>query len=460
MKTNWLWVCSVLVGIAVFAVFAVEWYIYLTAKTSTPLDRALYLHMRFNTSVRNTQTVPLSLDEIAALAVPFTKTHIRVVDLTPVYIHADVHPWSADGVYWKGYWRPVIDSPPGGESCAARCARIRPRRLVLHDLNIYNVSAAADCYGPSLYEEAGHAPVVVLFHGALGPRALPVNETHVLQTDPTWYADKKDRWWDVTLDIENAEHYHELISAVQIFSHGYYHLITETLPRLLLAKELFSSRPDAKILVTNVPRAKEFLALIGVDLDRVVWYNEHRTYTADILHVPRVIIVGVMHRTTVSMLRRALESDIPVPSRSVKRIVYVHRGPGVRHLDNHVQLEESLRQWAPFAEIVKLTGIESVVETRAIMREASVIIGPHGAGLSHIVFAPASATLIEIMMGVDTNMCFWNLATAIGIRHVLITSAGRTSDGYLHVDNFEHVRDAVMAALDGSVGQTFPCTVP
>lgn len=171
-------------------------------------------------------------------------------------------------------------------------------------------------------------------------------------------------------------------------------------------------RPHAKLLVARTPRVSEYLALIGVDESRVVWYDENRVYAADILHVPRVILVGVTHRATARMLRRALDCDNDTPTQSVRRIVYVHRNPtSSRHLDNHAELETRLRDWFPAAEIIKLTGNETANKTRAVMREASVIIGPHGAGLSHIIFAPASATLVEIMMGVDSNMCFWNLAT-------------------------------------------------
>lgn len=458
----WKWAGFVVAGVCVVILVAANWPARPTIPPvihqfgSTADERLAYLRTRLAAAPR--VPIPPTLDELLDRAPPPGRTQVRIGDLIPIYDHNRGLIHSALGIRWDEYPLPILDSPPGGESCTARCDRIRPARLQQHDLTLYKVSAIATCAAPGLYWDSGQASVAVLFHGMLGPRGLPVNDTHVLQTDHTWHTRPHDRWWDRVLDRSTAIHHPELISAVQIFSHGYYHLVAETLPRILLTGDLMRRRPHAKLLVARTPRVGEYLALIGVDESRVVWYDENRVYTADILHVPRVILVGVTHRATARMLRRALGSEIDTPAQSVQRIVYVHRGPSSsRHLDNHAEFETRLRDWFPAAEIIKLTGNETANKTRAVMREASVVIGPHGAGLSHIIFAPASATLVEIMMGVDSNMCFWNLATAIGMRHVLLVSAGRSSGDRLHVDNFEDVRRAVADALGGMTGPSFPC---
>lgn len=380
--------------------------------------------------------------------------------LQPIYAHDDPRLMRvAPGIRWDAYARPSLDAPPRGEPCDARCKRLNPRRLVQHDLRLYNVSAAGTCGRASVYEDAGQAPVVVVFHGIVGPRGIALNDTHSLQSDFTWHARRGDTWWKVIISRSATTHYRELLSCVQIFSHAYYHLVTETLPRILLGAGMLVRRPGTRLLLARAPRVAEYLALLGIAEERVVWYDNQLSYSADILYVPRAILVGIMHRETARMLRVALECNNATPMRgSVLRVVYVHRAEGARYLDNHVELEDGLRSWLPGSEIVKLTGSESIVLTRDIMRNASVVIGPHGAGLAHIVFAPASATLIEVMMAVDTNMCFWNLATAIGMRHVLITSKGRSSSDNLHIDNMEYVRAAVMHAVLSTEGPAFPCS--
>ena len=55
--------------------------------------------------------------------------------------------------------------------------------------------------------------------------------------------------------------------------------------------------------------------------------------------------------------------------------------------------------------------------------EAEVVVGPHGAGLSNIIFAPAGATLIEIFPGDRPFPYFYTAAAAAGVSyHALLAT--------------------------------------
>jgi capsular polysaccharide biosynthesis protein len=55
-----------------------------------------------------------------------------------------------------------------------------------------------------------------------------------------------------------------------------------------------------------------------------------------------------------------------------------------------------------------------------MMRGASVVIAPHGAGLSNCVFMPPGSRVVELTSGLWWHPCFRNLAHLAGLDHHLL----------------------------------------
>ena len=45
--------------------------------------------------------------------------------------------------------------------------------------------------------------------------------------------------------------------------------------------------------------------------------------------------------------------------------------------------------------------------------EAECVVGPHGAGLTNLAFAPPGAAVVELFAGDYVNECFWALACTV-----------------------------------------------
>jgi capsular polysaccharide biosynthesis protein len=81
------------------------------------------------------------------------------------------------------------------------------------------------------------------------------------------------------------------------------------------------------------------------------------------------------------------------PSPAGARIYVSRRDTPKRRLVNEEELFSELRKLG-FSRIVP--GEMSVPEQVSAFSNASVIVGPHGAGLTNIMFSPPDATIVEI----------------------------------------------------------------
>lgn len=102
------------------------------------------------------------------------------------------------------------------------------------------------------------------------------------------------------------------------------------------------------------------------------------------------------------------EQESPTQTKR-RRLYFSRRDAASRRVSNEADLWSLLRAFQ--FELLELGGM-SLREQMRLMNEAEVIMGPHGAGLSNLVFAPPDCKLIELMPRDTVNHCFWLLSQA------------------------------------------------
>lgn len=134
----------------------------------------------------------------------------------------------------------------------------------------------------------------------------------------------------------------------------------------------------------------------------------------------------------------------------VRRVHYVahprHNGQIVRRLDNEDAIFDYLRDKAaqPGAGFTLVNGLFSgmtVPEQVALIQDACVIMGAHGAGLSHVLFAPQGAHMLELRPPAFQRPHFIAYAQWAGVTHhdwALFTSAPEPADV---LTRLQHVLD-------------------
>lgn len=79
------------------------------------------------------------------------------------------------------------------------------------------------------------------------------------------------------------------------------------------------------------------------------------------------------------------------------------------------------------AQAVSPLGLEVVVHRRglsagdsiALFQRARMVVGPHGAGLSHIVFCAPGTAVLELAFVRSPPMMFWHISAALGLPYSL-----------------------------------------
>jgi capsular polysaccharide biosynthesis protein len=98
--------------------------------------------------------------------------------------------------------------------------------------------------------------------------------------------------------------------------------------------------------------------------------------------------------------------------------VYIYRKENWRQIRNSDEIFKTIKkrfnnfEWIlfndqPFEEMLK------------IFSRTKIIIAPHGAGLTNMIFAPKNINIIEIMPIEETNMCYWHQSTILENQHYI-----------------------------------------
>jgi capsular polysaccharide biosynthesis protein len=206
---------------------------------------------------------------------------------------------------------------------------------------------------------------------------------------------------------------------------NYYHWMVETLPALRAVLE-GSSRQYSAILL---PRAdgfhRETLDALGLGGVRLIAVQSLDVYRAESLVVPRFNSGWAPHQWTGTWLRSMILSSrgqLPdFPSR--KRRLYISRNDAVgRRVVNEFDLRKFLIGLG--FEVVLLSGLK-VADQAKLFSEAEIVVGPHGAGMTNLLFCEPGTLVVEAFPDRWTSLCYMMLSQALGLRYCYTTDTSK-----------------------------------
>jgi hypothetical protein len=213
-------------------------------------------------------------------------------------------------------------------------------------------------------------------------------------------------------EATKKEHYPLLATTVQRYGHMYYHFVVETLPKLVLLKQ--AGLPEGtKILMWGEPYEQKFLDILGIPQEYVVKYDPLKVYTADTLFFPTPVPRITPAREALEATREAFGVEtLSEDERDL--IIYCSRsGASSRSVANEEELLKQLEVSFPEEKVVVYNSMDDISSLVHLFQRAKVIIGPHGAGLSHMLFAAPGTHVLEFQFMRDPPMMFWHLANAL-----------------------------------------------
>lgn len=200
--------------------------------------------------------------------------------------------------------------------------------------------------------------------------------------------------------------------------HNYFHWLFQVLPRLELLNRggLASNSFDGFIInPVTYPFQAESLQLLGIPSEKWIEAEDSTHLQAEELWVCSNLIVSA-HKSKWAhdFLNRTFlpSSDIApnLPSR-----LYVSRADvSHRNILNEPELMDVLSRLG--FESVTLSGL-SVLRQAALFHAAKIVVAPHGAGLTNLVFSRPGARAIELFSPSRIRPSYWIICRTAGIEY-------------------------------------------
>lgn len=193
--------------------------------------------------------------------------------------------------------------------------------------------------------------------------------------------------------------------------HNHSHWLTAHLPRLLLMRE--KGLLDQALLPTERTDAIDgSLQMLGLKPEDFQTYNPDRP-----LFVEELTILGT-DRFRPELLQMVPEAFGVLEAGPPHRKVFISRLQATRRrLVNEEEIWAFLKPQGFERVLMENLSFEAQVQ---LMRETAVLMAPHGAGLTNMIFCPKGAHIIEIADLSFPNPNFYALASAMGHHYWLI----------------------------------------
>lgn len=204
----------------------------------------------------------------------------------------------------------------------------------------------------------------------------------------------------------------------------YYHWMMDVLPKMALIRKagIDIGSIDFFIVRCTSEFQRQTLQHLGIPLERVIPPAPDQTTRADKLIVPYLkhdrgdrIYNGLglgMARWVPAWLSQTFVSGASKPSTSSR--LYISRSQrGTRAPEDEARLIGALQQRG--FDSVALEDL-TVLQQADLMASASVVVAPHGAGLTNITFCKPGTMIVEIF-GEYVVPCYWALSTLANLNY-------------------------------------------
>ena len=197
------------------------------------------------------------------------------------------------------------------------------------------------------------------------------------------------------------------------WSGNYFHFWNDFMPRLFLTKDLFTEKSCTLLVdVSTLTIGMELFKQMGIARIKVVSKDElvfsNRIFYTNII-TPNV---GSFHADTLKALKEYIFQLMKIDYSTDNKRIYISRAKAAyRKVLNEDELLPILLQYG--FEIVHAETLSMFDQIR-LFKDASVILGLHGAGLSNMLFAKSTSLILELRYsgGVQNNL-FYQLASCL-----------------------------------------------
>ena len=232
------------------------------------------------------------------------------------------------------------------------------------------------------------------------------------------------------------------------WSANFWHWCYEALPVALSAHE---AGFRGTYLVPDLPFAVDTLKLIGIRPDRIRRVGECDYYLECMCLPDKRRGSDAGNREALSRIRTLLRAEFADRSRNHR--IYISRNgnpDNLRKIVNEAELQALLKR---FGFITLRLEELPLAEQLAYTCNATALIGPHGAGMTHCTFMPEESLVLELFAPTYINPCVLLACDLLNHRYFQITSHG-IDPRYQHGQDI----DAFLQIVDLTLTRELRCS--
>lgn len=236
----------------------------------------------------------------------------------------------------------------------------------------------------------------------------------------------------------------EILVISQFWGYGVFHFAVESIPRLALYIDFLKIKTDIKIHVVNITQqVKNYIQLIGISEARLITGY----WEAKIVYLPKGGSCGVLNQPNGLILSNYYRQQIQKSSEymnsvNAKAYIVVIKRSHRRWMhkffqDDIVTRLKSLASMYSCLEVIvfKDDPLPTFKETVLMFYKAVVIVAPHGAGLTNVMFSNPRALVIEIMCRNRPVFCNRAVSRSLGMHyHAIYSSTTSCENMEVNVD--------------------------
>ncbi|WP_299820741.1 glycosyltransferase family 61 protein [uncultured Pontibacter sp.] len=266
-----------------------------------------------------------------------------------------------------------------------------------------------------LYTDATHfAAVISEDNKVIGDLSL-----HVGTTQPEENGIFRKSYFTTPLGLKGNA-FHTLIGGSG--ENNYFHWMFDSLPRMhLLEKAGLLHKMDWFVVPKhNLPYQKDTLRLLGIPNTKIVEGHDVHHVQADTMYAST--FVRNIEHIPMWACQYLRDKFLPIAQKIIqppKRIYISRQDSDARNVTNEVQVIALLEKYG-FKKVVlsDFTFAEQV----SMFQSAEAIVGPHGAGLTNLVFCQKGTQVIELFAKEYLLTLYTDLATKVGLDYNYLIS--------------------------------------
>lgn len=193
----------------------------------------------------------------------------------------------------------------------------------------------------------------------------------------------------------------------------YFHWMFDVLPRIEMLKRS-QILIDSYLINCEKSFQRDSIELLGIPKEKIISPQSNTHIQAEILIVPSLPgKISYVTRRSCNFLRSIFLNE-PAHFES-NRYLYITRGDALtRRVLNEDEVLIELTKYG--FEFIALEGMP-IVEQAKLFASAKIIVAPHGAALTNIVFCQKNSIVIEFMPDTYIEPCFERLANLLSLRY-------------------------------------------